>query len=151
MTESQRWAKELQHAEKWLLRVLKGLKDAQARRNPPRGTRSIARVLWHLAEVDAHVIAMIEKHPPVFPLGSDEARATRRTPVPPLATLLRAVQRCRRDLVARVRRLTPAALKGRGYGKMTVAETLRAVTWHGVYHAGQIAMVRRLTGKALGR
>ena len=151
MTESQRWAQELAQAGKWLDRVLKGLAESQARRNPPRGARSIARAVWHLAEVDRHVIAMIDHKPVAFPFPGDEAKATPRTRVPALSALKSAAASGRRELIRRVRRLSPAGLRGRGYGRMNMEQTLRAVTWHGVYHAGQIALLRRLTGKPIKR
>ena len=133
-----------------LLETLEGVNAALAAKRPPKAVHSIWELVEHVASWNDIVARRIAGETPEVPDELNFPPIPKRTPAAWKATLRRLARtqaRFRRE-VARF----PIAKIGRRRHKISE----RWNTWnvlihgqiqHGLYHAGQIAMLRRMLGK----
>ncbi len=144
------------HDDESLRAVLRGVTSeeaswqhpAYARERPIPGLPTPGTILWHLAHLDQsarHYAAILERRP-----LEDEPR----TPPPDassLAELSTGLARAQAVLRARIAGLSKPDLDKACARGMDVGEFVRMILRHETWHAGQIAVVRRLYRVASSR
>jgi uncharacterized damage-inducible protein DinB len=158
MTESERLSDELHRAvdgDPWhgdsASAILRGVSARTAATRPPGGTHSIWEIVRHMTAWTNEVARRLDGHPPGEPQDGDWPAPTgsseddwRRD----VATLIDANRR----LIVRLRTIDeqelhapPAERRDRESGAgMTHYMTLHGLSQHHAYHAGQIAILKRI-------
>lgn len=132
-----------------LLETLEGLTPALAARHPVRGGHSIWELVEHVATWTEVVALRLEGGTPKMTPGYNFPKVSRFTPAAwkaSLRRLARAQARYRKAVAA-----FPVAKLGRKRPKIhqTWYVTIHGAIQHQLYHAGQIALLRRALGRPL--
>lgn len=154
MSEAARIADQLRRAfdgEAWhgdsLFEILKGVTAAQAAKRPIHSAHSIWELVLHIAAWDGAVlrrmggVAVTLSDPENFPPVEDASEATWRK-------ALAETRRVHEELVAAVAALPDSRLSEQVPGKegayYTFYYMLHGLVQHELYHAGQIALLKKL-------
>lgn len=129
-----------------LLESFRGISPDQANLRPIPSAHTIGEIVLHAAAWMEEVLSRIDGARHSEPQAGDWAPCT---DFPAAVTRLQSVAQA---LIDRTAQLTPADLDrriGNTYNAaeatgFTVAETIRGVTQHNTYHAGQIILLARL-------
>ena len=132
-----------------VLGALAGVDAATAARRPASGAHSIWEIVSHLtAELD-YARSVVGGSPEAWIAGETTWPAVTDTSAAAWRTALAELRRANRALARRIERLDddvlerqPAVVSGPFY------TTLHGTIQHGVYHAGQIALLKRESGPA---
>ena len=156
MKETDRLADQLERSlegEAWhgpaLLELLRGVTPAEAMAKPISGVHSIGEIVPHLIVWQDVARRRLSGDPARFEIGGPQD-----WPPPPTATDVSwtsALDRLRAstDSLARAIRALPEARFDEPIleGFSTVYQTLHGVVQHNLYHAGQIAALKRALGR----
>ncbi len=121
-----------------LLESLRGVTPQQANRRSIPSAHTIGELVLHAAAWMEEVHSRIDGHHHAEPEAGDWAPCT------DFPVAIDRLQTVARVLIDRTAQLTPAELDRRIGDTFTVAETIRGVTQHNTYHAGQIVLLTRL-------
>lgn len=135
-----------------LARNLEGIDDVEAAWRPETGANSIHWLLGHLLTYRDRTHALLGL-PPAWPASLGDPEPYKRghdgslsQPVP-LAALRTALDASQAAVLSALGRLTSERLAEPVNEKSTVGEQLGFLAFHEGYHAGQVAILRRLLGK----
>lgn len=136
-----------------IVAILKGVTHEQAARRPPNGAHSIWELVLHVTGWRTEAVRRAEGKPAAEPAAGDwpdvgDPTAAR------WKDALAALDASHRDLVAAVRGLQDDRLlqptndpRNRPLGTgVSYYELLHGIAQHDAYHAGQIAMVKKVLG-----
>lgn len=160
MTEKERLINQLEReidGQPWhgpsLVQILDGLSPSQAAAKPPSGAHSIWEILLHMTGWKREVIRRVRGGVAAEPEGGDW---------PPIGAPTEARWRAAQadhlsahhDLLGTIRGLSDVQLAARVPGDaavfsgagLSVMATLWGLVQHDVYHAGQIAIVKKIVG-----
>ncbi len=136
-----------------IVAILKGVTYEQAARRPPNGAHSIWELVLHVTGWRNEAVRRAEGKPAAEPAAGDWPEVGDPTAAR-WKDALAALDASHRDLVAAVRTLQDDRLlqptndpRNRPLGTgVTYYELLHGIAQHDAYHAGQIAMVKKVLG-----
>ena len=151
MDESQRIRRQLKlayHGPAWhgpaLGRILEGVAEPAASAHPLPGAHSIREIVAHIAAWMRAAAQTIERNEYVFLQGEQDWPPARDAFEASWKALLQDLERAQEQLSAAIRALPEARLEetipGREY---TFYDLLHGVVQHNLYHAGQIALLKK--------
>ena len=132
-----------------VMRNLNGITDEEGLTAPEGGGSSINFVLGHIVVTRESILSMLDSSgvcpEAVVELYARGADAPEESMLP-LAELVRLYRESQEIILTRLSGLTPEGLE-REQGDSTLLQELLEYYFHETYHAGQLGVLRRLTGK----
>ena len=133
-----------------LLESVAGLRPADVARRPVKGGHTIWELVEHVASWNEIVATRLTAEPPIVTAGMNFPPMPRPTPAA-WAKTLRRLARSQAKFRAAVKAFPVAKL---GRKRPRVAQTwsvlIHGQIEHQLYHAGQIALLRRAVGRPIG-
>ncbi|MBI4467790.1 MAG: DinB family protein [Acidobacteria bacterium] len=134
-----------------IAQTIQGLTTAQLKKRPAPGKWSISEVLHHLADCEIVYgvrtrLMLAERRPSLTPFDQDAWAVNLAYAKGDPKLAFQAFEAARRQNVANLRRISPAAWERTGlhaeYGNLKVIHLIRHLTEHDVSHLAQLAKVK---------